>query len=59
MVKCYHTWLWPCEIKEGVFLLMNFIIYIYMIDIYLCVIFLAQPICLCFAMIVYAVHVSR
>jgi len=30
-----------------------------MIDIYLCVIFLAHPICLYLAMIVYTVHVSR
>jgi len=47
--------------KRRDFILMYFIIhiYIYMIGVYLCVIFLAHPICLCLAMIVYAVHVSR
>ena len=45
--------------KRRDFILMYFIIYIYMFGVYLCVISLAHPICLCLTMIVYVVHVSR
>jgi len=57
--------LWPCRIKEEIlfwcillYIYIYIYIYIYMIGVYLCVIFLAHPICLCLAMIMYAVHVS-
>jgi len=55
-------WLWPCETKGwnsfDVNLISNMVCYVYMNNIYV-FIMLAHPICLCLAMIVYAVHVSR
>ena len=61
-MKGYYIWLWPCGVKEG---LCYWYIVLSIIHVYVCLVYfyvfrlLAHPICLCLAMIVYAVHVSR
>jgi len=62
-MKGSYFWLWPCGIKEEfVLLIYSFIDYtcicVFSIFLYMFLL-LAHPICLCLAMIVYAVHVSK